>query len=236
MRIRNSEAPLTLPSPKICKRIRQLYNMMDSPNPNEAASARDKLDKLRAKYGLRWVDVHGCINAANADDNGGATSGNTSHPGTVAPQGPAAGPKVNVLNLVLRLLEKYVATTAAERLAIALYALFTHVAFKYFSTAPRLGVLSPVEVSGKTSLLKLLEQLVFRPYRTDNATAAAIYRQLYFGGEQTLLLDEGDNTLRATLNSGYDFGGKVTRTIDGRPRAFLTFGPLVIAGSFRSRF
>src|SRR5262249_52964511 len=102
--------------------------------------------------------------------------------------------------------------------------------------APRLGVLSPVEVSGKTLLLKVLEQLVFHPYRTDNATAAAIYRQLYFGGEQTLLLDEGDNlglfedkTLRATLNSGYHYGGKVTRTIDGRPRAFLTFGPLVVA-------
>src|SRR5262249_17075436 len=130
----------------------------------------------------------------------------------------------------------YWATTAANRMVVALYAIFTHLVFKYFSITPRLALLSPLEVSGKTLLLKMLELLSFRPFRSDNITAAAFYRQLYVGGEQTMELDEGDNldwfkdkVLRATANSGYDIGGRVTRTIDGRPRNFSTFGPLVIA-------
>jgi hypothetical protein len=208
------------------RQLAQLFGLVGSVNINEATSARKKLDAFLVKHKLNWGEFTMILAARAAP--------------AVAPKPAPASmqepPRVNVLDLVLRVLEMYVVTTPAARMVSALYALFTHVVFKWFSIAPRLAVLSPVEVSGKTLLLKLLEQLVFRPYRTDNATAAAIYRQLYFGAEQTLLLDEGDNlglfedkTLRATLNSGYDYGGKVTRVIDGRPRTFLTFGPLVLA-------
>ena len=48
---------MTLPPPKICKRIRQLFRMMASSNANEAASAQDKLKKLLAKHALSWNDI-----------------------------------------------------------------------------------------------------------------------------------------------------------------------------------
>ena len=59
---------MTLPPPKICKRIRQLFRMMASPNANEAASAQDKLKKLLAKHALSWNDIPTIVAAADADD------------------------------------------------------------------------------------------------------------------------------------------------------------------------
>ena len=45
---------MNLPSPKICKRIRQLHRLIGSPNPNEAANARAKLIKLLERHSLGW--------------------------------------------------------------------------------------------------------------------------------------------------------------------------------------
>ena len=44
---------MTLPSPKICKRIRQLFALIGSPNANEAANARERLTALLAKHGTQ---------------------------------------------------------------------------------------------------------------------------------------------------------------------------------------
>jgi len=206
------------------RKLNQSWGQFGNDNANIAAPARKAFDARLIKYKLDWTAWTTILIAG------------VPPPAAAAPPPPQEPPQFNVLDVLLRLLEMYWATTAANRMVVALYAIFTHLVFKYFSITPRLALLSPLEVSGKTLLLKMLELLSFRPFRSDNITAAAFYRQLYVGGEQTMELDEGDNldwfkdkVLRATANSGYDIGGRVTRTIDGRPRNFSTFGPLVIA-------
>ena len=221
---------MTLPSPKICRRIRHLFALNGSSNPNEAARAREKLDELLAKHGLNCIDVPAFIAAADADDM--ARSGRTPNPGT--PQAPSSGPEINVLDLVLRLLELHVAVMPEERMAVALWVLHTYV-FDRFVITPRLALMSPVRGCGKTTLLVLLELLVANPYRTDNVTAAAIYH-LLDRFSHALLVDEGDNldllnnnVLRSVFNSGHRRGGTISRYVGGRSRRFPTFAPLAVA-------
>jgi hypothetical protein len=67
--------------------------------------------------------------------------------------------------------------TAEERITIALWILHTHV-FRQFHITPRLLVISPIEDCGKTTVLRLLEQLAYEPDRSGGTTAASIYHQL----------------------------------------------------------
>jgi Protein of unknown function (DUF3631) len=138
-----------------------------------------------------------------------------------------------VLELVLYLVERHIAITPEERMAVALWILHTH-AFERFDKTPRLALLSPVRGCGKTTLLTLLEALTENPDRNDNVSAASIYYDLE-RGSRTLLLDEADNlgllhdrTLRAVLN-GNQPGCCIKRYISGRPRKYSTFTPLAIA-------
>src|SRR5258705_230368 len=48
---------MTLPPPSACRRIRKLFALLGSPNPNEAANAKERLLKLLAKHGLTWNDL-----------------------------------------------------------------------------------------------------------------------------------------------------------------------------------
>jgi hypothetical protein len=222
---------MNLPPPKICKRIRQLFRLIGSPNSNEAENARDKLIKLLAKLSLSWIDISGCVAAADADD--AATSR------TATPQGTSQGastdkPQVNVLDLVLRLLELYINLIPEQRMAIALWVLHTYV-FGRFSITPRLALLSPVRGCGKTTLLILLELLTADPDRSDNVTAAAIFHLLAHR-EHTLLVDEGDNlglltdnVLRSVFNAGHRRGGAISRFMGDRPRKYPVFAPLAVA-------
>jgi hypothetical protein len=149
--------------------------------------------------------------------------------------GSNVGSEINPLELVLRLLETHVEVTPAERMAIALWALHTHVVDR-FSFTPRLALLSPVKRCGKTTVLALLETLVAEPFRTDNVTAAAIYHWLDCSPRSTLLFDEGDNldmarnsVLRSVFNSGHRRGGNIARFVGGLAQQFPTFAPLALA-------
>jgi Protein of unknown function (DUF3631) len=220
---------VNLPSPKICRRIRQLFRLIGSPNANEAANAREKLTELLSNYGLSWNDIPTIVAAADADDASGSAS-------RAAPPsaGPTTGPEVNVLDLVLRLLELHVALSAEERMAVALWILHTHV-FDRFTITPRLALLSPVRGCGKTTVLALLDLLVANAFRSDNVTPAVIYHRLDYR-PYAFLLDEGDNlgllnngVLRAVFNSGHRRGGSIDRFVSGRPRRYPTFAPLAVA-------
>jgi hypothetical protein len=125
-------------------------------------------------------------------------------------------PKINVLDLVLRLIELHLALTSEQRLAMALWVLHSYV-FGRYQVTPRLALLSPVRGCGKSTALILLEALTADPDRSDSTTAAAIFHALAHR-ERTLLLDEGDNlgllnnpVLRAVFNSGHRRGGVVRR-------------------------
>src|SRR5215471_11174662 len=166
---------MSLPSPKICRRIRALFAAIASVNKHEAEQAREKLIKLLAEHGLNWSEIPACIAAADEDDRVRAqASHRTPRHG---PPSSAAAPQYDVLQLALDLVEMHVAITPEERMAAGLWALHTYV-FDRFDITPRLALLSPVRGCGKTTLLILLDLLAANPYRADNISAAAIYHLL----------------------------------------------------------
>jgi len=215
---------MTLPPPKICRRIRKLHAMLlGSPHEGERNSAREKLQQVLVEYGLTWNDMPGLL-AADIPEAPRA-----------APPRPAPSdkPEVNVLDLVDRLIELHIALTSEQRLAVSLWLLHTYV-FGRFRHTPRLALLSPVRGCGKTTLLVLLELLACDPYRSENATAAAIYHAIATR-EHTMLLDEGDNlglefnkTLRSILNANRR-GDALSRFVSGRSQKFPLFIPFAIA-------
>ena len=194
---------MTFPPPRICQRMRALHALIGSSNANEADSARQKLNKLLAEYGLSWNDLPSILAAIDSNANSAST----------APEPPREGPAVNVLDLVLVLIEQHVAISPEERLATALWVLHTYI-FDRYTITPRLVLRSPVRGCGKTTLLVLLDLLSAEPFRVDSVSAAAIYHQLDHRPRSTLLVDEADNldlfsngTLRSVFNSGHRRGG-----------------------------
>jgi hypothetical protein len=150
---------------------------------------------------------------------------------------------VNPLDLLLVLIEKYVAITPEERLAVALWILHTYVYDQYRET-PRLALLSPVNGCGKTTLLSLLDLLVRYPSSTANTSAAVLYYALERNPLTTWLLDEGDNlelqrnaVARSVLNMGHTRGAAVYRMVNGEPHKMRAFRPslLLRSGHYRSR-
>ena len=59
---------MDLPSPKVCRRIRQLFALIGSFNDNEANRARERLNKLLADQKLSWNDLPAIVAAADADE------------------------------------------------------------------------------------------------------------------------------------------------------------------------
>ena len=125
---------------------RQLHALMGSNNAHEAEVARNKLTQLLAEHKLTWNDLPEIFASNSAD---------THCRPSPSRQDPVDPPMVNVLDLVLRLLEDHIAVTSAERIAIGLWVLHTHVYNRYGIT-PRLALLSPVRGCGKTTALELL--------------------------------------------------------------------------------
>src|SRR5271166_5742173 len=205
---------MSLPPPKVCKKIQQLHAMLGSTSENEAGNARTKLNKLLAEHGLTWA------RAASA---------------SAAPQASTEAPTVNVLDLVLRLIELHIAVTPTERMAIALWILHCWL-FDQFTITPRLALLSPVRRCGKTTLLALIELLVDESFRIDEVSPATVFHQIDARPNTALLVDEGDNlgllnnrVLRSVFNSGHRKGGGVGRFVGGWSRKYLTFAPLAVA-------
>jgi hypothetical protein len=118
---------------------------------------------------------------------------------------------------------------------VALWVVHTYL-LDSFAISPRLAVTSPEKGCGKTTVLDLLSQLVWRPLSTANASAAAIFRVVEMT-QPTLLIDEADTflmerqDLRGVLNSGHRLGGSVIRTVgdEFEPRSFSTYSACAIA-------
>jgi len=118
----------------------------------------------------------------------------------------------------------------------ALWAVHTYL-IKRFKISPKLSIRSPVRRCGKTTLLEVLAELVFRAWSTGSITKAAMFRviEMY---HPTLLIDEidtfvgEDEELRGMLNHGHRYDGTVTRTVgeDHQPRKFDVYAAVALAG------
>jgi hypothetical protein len=224
---------MTLPPPKVCRRIRKLHAQMGS-SDKDAEVARHKLIETLAEYGLSWNDLSkilAAIESGDGDYSGGGHGNAAADLGTSsdAPDAP------DVLAVLLRLLEEHVFVTANERIAIALWILHTWI-FDRFPITPRLALASPVRGCGKTTVLSLIELLIYEGERIDSITAAAIYHQLERRPRTVLLVDEADNldlfrnpVLRSVFNSGHRRGGGVSRFVGSWSRRYPTFAPLAVA-------
>jgi hypothetical protein len=222
----------------LAERLRQLFGQLGSNNPHESAVARAKIDALLAKHRKTWNDLTELMSAGSkspdpswdvADDDRSTASSAA----TLGLLGDGRTPP-NVLELVHFILQQYVGVKPHEYIAGALWVLHAHV-FERFLVSPRLALTSPVNGCGKTTMLAVIEQLVYRPERMDNATPAVIYH-LIDRLNGTLLVDEADNMglpensiLRAVLNIGHRKGGNTRRMHKGEVRRFSTFAPMAIA-------
>jgi hypothetical protein len=144
-----------------------------------------------------------------------------------------------ILDEISDLVIRHMVVLGSEAKVVALWVAHTHV-FKQFQHTPRLAITSPEKQCGKSTLLKILSELSHNPLKTDNITAAAIFRAISASCGMTMLVDEADTFLsgrediRGILNSGFEETGSVSRTeaSDGtyKPRNFSTFCPVAIAG------
>jgi Protein of unknown function (DUF3631) len=216
---------MNMPPPNVCRRIRKFHAMLGSSSAGEREAAYKKLVALLSEYSLSWNSVPEILAAADAAAASGAPSSSSS----------SSKPSVKVLDLVLYLLERHIAVSPAERMAIALWILHSWI-FDRFAVTPRLALLSPIRGCGKTTLLVLIETLVANPWRTDDISPAAVYRQLEHQPHTCFLVDEADNadllrsrTLRAVFNGNRrNRGGSVGWFDRGWARRFRTFAPLAI--------
>jgi putative DNA primase/helicase len=133
-------------------------------------------------------------------------------------------------------LRRFAVLPLPEIHAVALWIVHTY-AVEATSICPILIVRSAEKRCGKTLLMELLFDLVFRPLPTSNVTASSVFRTVE-KYRPTLLLDEADtflhngDELRGILNSGYRRSSSyVIRTVgeDFEPVVFNTFGSKAIA-------
>lgn len=154
---------------------------------------------------------------------------------------------VTVLDLCDEYAARYVVYRDVDRWANVLWAAHTHLMPCWYYS-PRLTFISPKSGCGKTRAMTVTKHLVPYPRRSDNMTAASVYYSIEAqmainGARPTLLLDEldtkfgpgrSDEDMRGIIDSGFEQGGTVTRTIreDGKRKAFdfPVYGPMALAG------
>ena len=141
-----------------------------------------------------------------------------------------------MLDEISSTLRRFVILPTAEIRAITLWIVHTY-AVDATSICPILVIKSAEKRCGKTLVLELLLNLVFRPLPSSNITAAALFRAIE-RYKPCLLQDEADtflynnDDLRCIFNSGYRRSGSfVIRTVgeNFEPVVFNTFSPKAIA-------
>ena len=140
------------------------------------------------------------------------------------------------LDEVAAIISRYVMLPAKTVNAVTLWCAYSH-AFKAFVHSPRLNLFSPEKGCGKTTLLDVITTMTPRSLRTENITAAVLFR-LVDSQSPTLLLDECDTYLRdndelhGLLNAGHKRGAQAVRCEgeNNKVRVFNAFAPAVLAG------
>lgn len=122
---------------------------------------------------------------------------------------------------------------------IALWVLHTWLVNE-FNVSPRMAITSPTKGCGKTTVLRLLNQLTRRPKRTGSVSPPALFRAIE-EFQPTILLDETDkyleygSDLHALLNEGHAKGAGVWRVLGEKLelREFAIYGAVAFAANGR---
>jgi hypothetical protein len=118
----------------------------------------------------------------------------------------------------------------------ALWTIHTYL-IRRFKISPKLSIRSPAKRCGKSTLIEVLAELVFRAWPTGSITKAALFRVID-KWHPTLLIDEvdtfvgDDEELKGILNLGHRYDGSVTRTVgdDHEPRKFSVYAAVALSG------
>lgn len=214
---------------KLRIKLRKLMARLGDKNEFERENARGKIDEILLKRRMSWNDLMLFVLTPSA------SSASPPPPSfTPDPADDADAVAANAANLILDVLQSYLDLQPYEFVAITLWILHTHV-FRKFTHSPRLLAVSPVMECGKSTLLKVLEQLVANGSREVGMTAPAAFR-LIDSESPCLLIDEADNadlgfngTFRTVLNQGHEPGSSIPRVIRGETKRFRIFAPIAIA-------
>ncbi len=141
---------------------------------------------------------------------------------------------------IAALIARYVSMPAPLTEAVALWVVMTRLHDR-LDVSPFLNLTSATKRCGKSLLLEVIAELVYRPLPTGNVTPAVLFRVIEKSAP-SLLLDEADRTfpkkdipdLIAVINSSQRRSGAyVTRCVgeDHEPRRFSSWCPKVMAAS-----
>lgn len=141
-----------------------------------------------------------------------------------------------VLHRLIETIELYLVLPPGAAVVMALWCLATYL-YDCFGVFPRLYISSPTKRCGKSLLKDVLSLFCQRACKTEDATAAALFR-IIPRSRPTVFWDEFDtlgekvDELRALLNAGHCTGGEVWRCVgsDFEPRAFDVFCPVCVIG------
>jgi hypothetical protein len=143
-----------------------------------------------------------------------------------------------VLDDVAAGFRRYVVASPEAVDAVALWIAHTW-CFEAFELSPLLPFSSPVERSGKTTAMKVLRELVRRPWSVITPSEAVVFRKIA-RDQPTVLLDEYDaifsqkeqEPLRALLNAGNEPDTKVPRCVGPKQELqdFDIYCPKALAG------
>jgi hypothetical protein len=160
-------------------------------------------------------------------------------------RGEASMPPDELCRRLLTAFAKYLEiqpdAAAGTVAALTCWTVMTYI-HSVFDAVPYLAI-GGTQESGKTRVLELLEQVVFRPFMSSSLSNSALFRQLdAYGG--AMLIDEGEQLghsknpataeVLASLLAGYRRGKTVSRSEplgdgDFRPRQYCVWGPKAIA-------
>jgi uncharacterized protein DUF3631 len=141
-----------------------------------------------------------------------------------------------LLDGIASIIGNHVVMSDYARDICALWTVHTYF-IKRFKISPKLSIRSPARRCGKTTLIEVLAELVFRAWTTGSITKAALFRIIDMW-HPTLLIDEvdtfvgEDEELKGILNHGHRYDGAVTRTVgdDHEPRRFSVYAAVALSG------
>lgn len=143
---------------------------------------------------------------------------------------------LELFNDLVAAFSQYLALQKYQAEALALWSIFSY-CIDAGNIAPKLLIYSPEKRCGKTTLLDVLVNIVWKPLPASNISPAVIYRVIEsIGG--SIIIDEADTFIRnnpeinGIINSGHRRSMAFVLRCDGddhEPRQFSTWAPNVIA-------